>query len=75
MTETEIRPLLHSPEATSKILGGVVSADWLKDHKNQLHCTILGRFLGFTAEQIARNLAENAFAKGRKVGRSSAKPK
>lgn len=67
-TETEVVERLHSAEVTSKILGGVVTANWLAEHINELWHTRLGRSIGFTDDNIARNLAENCFdSSGRKV--------
>jgi hypothetical protein len=61
---------LHDAETTSRILGGVVSAGWLKDHTGEIPCTRLGRFTGWTDNDITRLLAENAYdSAGRKVAR------
>ncbi|HZU54838.1 MAG TPA: hypothetical protein VFA06_03110 [Actinocrinis sp.] len=63
-------PRLHDYETTSKILGGIVSARWLEDHKDELHHTRFGRAVGFTDEDITLNLAEHAFdSTGRRKSR------
>ena len=59
--DTGIRQRLHDAEATSQILGGVVSPNWLMDHVDEIPCTRLGRFIGWSDDNIAQLLAENSF--------------
>lgn len=69
MTDIDVTPRLHDAETTSRILGGVVSANWLQEHADQIPCTRLGRSIGWSDDNITQLLAENCFdSSGRKVG-------
>lgn len=74
MTEADIRPRLHDAAATSRILGGLVSANWLEEKAaaGEIPCTRLGRKPGWTDADIDELLAEHAFdSTGRKKARRS----
>ena len=66
---------LYDAETTSKILGGVVSANWLMEHVNEIPCTRLGRFIGWSDDNITQLLAENRFDSYGRRKASGRKPK